>query len=61
MKNTEVTIEKWYSQEDKNKFWYWIVGQDGEGIDGFRLKSHALQAIINRGFKRVNLNIKERR
>lgn len=53
-----VTIEKWISN---TKYWYWIVGSDGEGIDGFSKKHQAIDAIERWGMVRVNKTVKVRK
>jgi hypothetical protein len=53
-----VTIEKWYHDLRTNKYWYWIVGEDGIGIDGFRKKYQAINAIERWGMFRKNKTIK---
>ena len=50
-KSQIVTIEKWGS-------WYWIVGENGEGIDGFSKKYQAIDAIERWGMVRKNKTIK---
>ena len=48
-----VTIEKWFTGKD---FFYWIVDENGEGVDGFSKKYQALDAI-----KRWNLTLKDKK
>jgi hypothetical protein len=52
-----VTIEKWVGDA---KSWYWIVGSDGQGIDGFSKKYQAIDAIKRWGMVRVNKTVKVR-
>ena len=54
-----VTIERWYSQDGKT-FWYWIVDENNEGIDGFSKKSQALDAISRWSLVRTNKSIKDK-
>lgn len=53
-----VTIEKWV---EDTKSYYWIVGCDGEGIDGFSKKYQAIDAIEIWGMIRVNKKVKVRK
>ena len=53
-----VTIEKWVGE---TKSWYWIVGSDGEGIDGFSKKYQAIDAIKRWGMVLKNKTVKTRK
>ena len=53
-----VTIEKWFGD---TKSWFWIVGFNGEGIDGFSKKYQAIDAIERWGMIRVNKTVKVRK
>lgn len=56
-----VTIEKWLvTSDEKVKAYYWIVGSDGAGIDGFSKKSQAIDAIERWGMVRINKIVKIR-
>lgn len=55
-----VTIERWYSSDGKT-FWYWIVDNNNEGVDGFSKKSQALEAISRWGLVRTNKSIKDKK
>jgi len=59
MKNKTVTLEKWFSIDVK-KFYYWIVDENLDGIDGFSRKRDALEYIKNNNMLRLNKTIKER-
>ena len=52
IKKQLVTIEKWVGD---TKSWYWIVGSDGEGIDGFSKKYQAQAYIECSGKTQKNL------
>jgi hypothetical protein len=58
VKKQIVTIEKWVGD---TKSWYWIVGSNGEGIDGFSTKKQAIDAIKRWGMIRVNKTVKVRK
>ena len=55
-----VTIQRWFSSDGKT-FWYWIVDESNEGIDGFSKKSLAIDAIKRWGYIRTNKIITDRR
>jgi hypothetical protein len=56
-KVSHVTVEKWVNGK---KISYWIVDENGIGIEGFKLKYQAVSIIRLKGMVRANTTVKVR-